>query len=203
MTFLPKIYSITDKRLSGISNLEQCKRLIEGGSKFIQIRDKTARSDEFFESAKRITALASEHNVTIIVNDRVDIALTVGTDGVHLGQDDLPVSKARQILGNDAIIGLSTHTVQQAIAALDQPIDYLAIGPVFATNTKQNPDKVVGLEGVRRVRDVIGDFPLAAIGGINRENLEDILDAGADSVAIVSGILSKPDEISSKFRSLD
>lgn len=200
MLNLPKIYPLTDTNLTGFSHAEQCRRLIEGGAEFIQLREKSALSDDFFESAKEVLKIARIHNVKIIINDRVDIALALKADGVHLGQDDLPPEQAREILGKDAIIGFSTHNIEQAINAEKLPIDYIAIGPVFTTSTKENTEKVVGIEGLREVRKVIGNFPLVAIGGINFQNYREVLDAGADSAAIISGLLSDADNISGNFK---
>lgn len=130
----------------------------------------------------------------------MDIALAVKADGVHLGQDDLPPQYARQILGEKAIIGFSTHNILQAIEAAKLPLDYIAIGPIFSTSTKENPDPVVGLEGLKTVRESIEAFPLVAIGGINSANAKDVLDNGADSLAIISGILREPTKIGQLFR---
>ncbi len=191
----PKIYPITDTRITNLSHAEQVKRLIEGGATFIQLREKYASPKDFYEQAKEALKIARKHDVKIIINDRVDIALALGADGVHLGQEDLPPEFARKILGEKAIIGFSTHNLKQAADAVKLPIDYLAIGPVFATKTKENSDKIIGVEGVRNVHEIIKDFPLVAIGGITAENFQEVLSAGADSVAIISGLLSKPDKI--------
>lgn len=196
---LPKIYPITDAGLTKISHAEQVEKLIEGGAEFIQLREKNASPIEFFESAKAALEIAREHNVKIIINDRVDIALTLKADGVHLGQDDLPPEKAREILGKRAIIGYSTHNLKQAFEVIKKPINYIAIGPVFATKTKENPDEVVGINGLKQIRKKIGEFPLVAIGGINYENYLEVLEAGADSVAIISGILSDSENITQTF----
>jgi thiamine-phosphate pyrophosphorylase len=200
--FLPKIYPITDVRLTKIPHAEQVKKLIEGGAEVIQLREKSASPKEFYASAEEALDVARQHNVKIIINDRVDIALALGADGVHLGQDDLPPEYARKILGEKAIIGFSTHNVEQAISAVKHPINYLAIGPVFTTKTKENPDKVVGIEGVKKVRQAIGDFPLVAIGGINLENSCDVFNIGANSVAIISDLLSDLDKIAERMRLL-
>jgi thiamine-phosphate pyrophosphorylase len=197
---LPKIYPITDSRLSGLSHAEQVKRLILGGAKVIQLREKYASPKDFYKSAEDALRIARENDVEIIINDRVDIALALRADGIHLGQDDLPPEKARKILGEKSIIGFSTHSIEQAVEATNFPINYIAIGPVFATKTKDNPEKKVGLEGVKKVRESIGDFPLVAIGGINAENYLEVLKAGADSVAIISDIISPPDKISQNIR---
>lgn len=193
---LPKIYPITDISISKLSHLEQVKLLIEGGAKIIQLRDKYSSPKEFYESAKAVMDFTREKDIKIIINDRVDIALAVKAEGVHLGQDDLPPIHARKILGESAIIGFSTHNVSQAIEAVKFPINYVAIGPIFATTTKENPDAVVGINGLKTVRAAINDFPLVAIGGITFENYQDIMKNGADSVALISSILQAPNNIS-------
>ena len=198
--FLPKVYPITDARLTGLSHAAQVEKLIAGGATFIQLREKYLAPKDFYEDARRALEIARGAGVKIIINDRVDIALALKTDGVHLGQDDLPPAMARKILGENAIVGFSTHSVAQAVEALNFPIDYLAIGPVFATKTKENPDEVVGVEGVEKVRAAVADFPLVAIGGINSENFVEVLRAGANSVAVIGDLLSRADKISEKLR---
>ena len=200
LTF-PKIYPITDPRLAKLSHAEQVERLIKGGARFIQLREKRASPKEFYDDAQAALEIARKHCAKIIINDRIDIALALKADGVHLGQDDLPPEQARKILGAKAIIGYSTHSIKQAIEAVKLPIDYLAIGPVFATATKENPDALVGIEGVRNVRTAIGDFPLVAIGGITAENFREVFNAGANSVAIIKSILFPTAEISENFQS--
>ncbi len=187
---LPYIYPITDTQVSGISHADQVEKLIAGGATMIQLRDKEASPAEFFNSAREAIRVARKHRVQIIINDRLDIALTVAADGVHLGQNDLPPEKARAILGENAIIGFSTHTIDQAVRATKLPVDYIAIGPTFETNTKLDTDTVIGLEGLRQVRNRIGDFPLVAIGGINGANLRSVFAAGADSAAMIAAIVS-------------
>jgi thiamine-phosphate pyrophosphorylase len=168
----------------------------------IQLRDKNAPAGEFYSEAIKAIDYAHQLGTTIIVNDRVDIALTTHADGVHLGQDDLPPAEARNILGPDAIIGFSTHSVEQAVKAMALPIDYIAIGPIFATSTKSNPDAVVGLDGLRALRSATGEFPLVAIGGIDRANINSVLGAGADSVSMISGLLSDAPEIADRLRGI-
>lgn len=199
---LPKVYPITDTRLSGLSHLDQVIALVAGGASLIQLRDKRASASEFYNSAVEAIDYAHHHGAKIIINDRVDIALASGADGVHLGQDDLGVEHARKLLGPSAIIGFSTHSVEQAIAALKMPIDYLAIGPIFSTSTKEDHDPVVGLEGLRAVRDLDREIPLVAIGGIDRESAPKVIGAGADSLALISDIISEPVEIESRTREL-
>lgn len=196
---LPKIYPITDALLSKISHVEQVEKLIKGGASFIQLREKYASPQEFYKSAESVLKLARKHDVKIIINDRVDIALALKADGVHLGQDDLPPAEARKILGGKAIIGFSTHNIEQAIAAVRFPIDYLAIGPIFNTKTKENSAAVVGLEGLRKMREATGNFPLVAIGGINSENLREVYKVGANSVAIIRSLISDAGKISENY----
>ncbi len=191
-SFLPSVYPITDTRISGLSHLEQVKRLIDGGATLIQLREKNAPSGEFYEQAFRCVAYARSLDARIIINDRVDIALMCDAHGVHLGQDDMPPHAARRLLGPDKLIGYSTHSVEQAAAATALDVDYIAIGPVFATGTKDDPDPVVGLDGLASVRSVTGSVPLVAIGGINAANIVGVLGSGADSAAVISGILADP-----------
>jgi len=156
---------------------------------------------DFYNEAKAALDVARQRGVTVIINDRVDVALALGAAGVHLGQDDLPPGAARKLLGNDAIIGYSTHNVAQALAAAALPINYLAIGPIFQTGTKVNPDPVVGLDGLRAVRKSISSKHLVAIGGITEENAAAAIDAGADSVALISALLSGgPAAIPARYR---
>jgi thiamine-phosphate pyrophosphorylase len=200
---LPKIYPITDRDISGLSHLEQVRRLVEGGTNLIQLRDKAADAGNFYRDVVETISFARPRGVRIIVNDRVDISLAARADGVHIGQDDLPVEHARMLLGGEAMIGLSTHSLEQARAAIHSPVDYIAIGPIFETSTKGAADKVVGLAGLRSVREAVGEFPLVAIGGIDRTNALSVLEAGADSVAVISDLLSDPEDIVARMRSFD
>lgn len=197
---LPRIYPITDTRITGLSHAEQVDRLIRGGAKIIQLRDKSASPREFYDSAKEALDVTRPRSVPLIVNDRADIALALKADGVHLGQEDLPPLAARKLLGEAAIIGLSTHSVEQAKIAAQQPVDYIAIGPVFPTRTKNDPDNVIGLAGLRAVRDAISGKPLVAIGGINADNIGSVLEAGADSAAIIAALLTEPRDIQTRMR---
>jgi thiamine-phosphate pyrophosphorylase len=199
---LPKLYPITDARLSGLSHAEQVRRLCAGGATFIQLREKHLTPREFYSEAEEALHVARSCGVRLIVNDRVDIALALKAYGVHLGQDDLPPAAARELLGERAIIGYSTHTVEQATKAARLPVDYIAIGPIFETNSKENPDAVVGLEGLRRVRQAVGKIPLVAIGGIKRESVLETLAAGADAVAVISLLLDGQAEIEDRTREI-
>jgi thiamine-phosphate pyrophosphorylase len=195
---LPRIYPLTDVRLTGLSHAAQVDLLREGGATLIQLREKHMSAREFYHQAKA----CARPGVQLIINDRVDVALAVGADGVHLGQDDMPPEPARKLLGPKAVIGFSTHDVEQAIAATKLPIDYLAIGPIFATNTKTDTAPVLGLDGLRAVRRAIAAFPLVAIGGITHANARAVIEAGADSVAVISALLADPTRIPHTTRSL-
>ena len=148
--------------------------------------------------------MAGRLNVPVIINDRVDIAMAVGAAGVHLGQDDMPPAAARKILGDNAIIGFSTHNLAQACAASMLPVDYIAVGPIFPTSTKEDPEDLVGLAGLAEIRRAIGYVPLVAIGGITEQELRPVLAAGADSVAMIAAIISPCDIVSRlcRFRQL-
>jgi thiamine-phosphate pyrophosphorylase len=187
---LPRIYPITDQQLSGLSHAEQVALLAEGGATLIQLRDKTSSPREFFREAARALIVARRLGVRIIINDRVDIAFALSADGVHLGQNDIPPEAARCLLGGKALIGFSTHTLQQALAAIQQPVNYIAFGPIFPTSTKKNDsDPVVGLESLAKVREVV-KIPLVAIGGITEKSAGGVFQAGADSVALISALVA-------------
>jgi thiamine-phosphate pyrophosphorylase len=199
---LPAVYPITDTRLSGLSHAEQVTRLIHGGATLIQLRGKDTASREFYHQAEAAFQVARNHNAKLIINDRVDIALALKADGVHLGQSDLPVEAARRLLGEDAIIGFSTHNIIQAKLAATMPLDYIAFGPIFQTSTKENPDPVAGLAALREVRASIGSLPLVAIGGVNLINAAEVLGAGADALAMISELVAGPAGIEENMRKI-
>ena len=199
---LPRVYALTDVQLSGLSHSEQVELLSSGGASLIQLREKRMPALGFYEQAKAARAVAERSGVKLIINDRVDVALAIGAQGVHLGQDDLPPEAARKLLGAAAILGYSTHNVDQALEAVKLPIDYLAIGPIFPTTSKPDTFPVLGLEGLRAVRRAIGEFPLVAIGGITHANARDAIEAGADSVAVISALLADPNRITEATRRL-
>ncbi|MBA3767609.1 MAG: thiamine phosphate synthase [Acidobacteria bacterium] len=202
MISLPKLYPITDVRISGLSHAEQVARLGAGGATLVQLREKHLSPREFYDEAQRALRVARELGVRLIINDRADIALALHADGVHLGQNDLAPEAARRLLGEEAIIGFSTHSLEQAREAARLRVDYIAIGPIFNTSSKENPDPPVGLDRLIRVRQTVGSIPLIAIGGITRENAREVLDAGADAVALISALLTHPDEIEERTRAL-
>lgn len=192
---LPKIYPITDTKLSGLSHAEQVARLIEGGATLIQLRDKHAAPRDFYREAAAALQVARDHHARLIINDRVDVALALKADGVHLGQKDIPVGAARRLLGQEAIIGLSTHNLRQATLATAERVDYLAFGPIFQTSSKQNPDPIAGLIALRKVSAIKGSLPLVAIGGITLSRAPEVLNAGADALAVIAGLVSDPTNI--------
>ncbi len=194
MLQLPRLYAITDYQLSNLAHEEIVQLMLAGGARWIQLRDKEASAREMLEAARRCLALTREAGARLIVNDRVDIALTAEADGVHLGQGDLAVEEAREILGEKKIIGISTHSIEQVREALDTSADYIAVGPVYPTSTKANADPVVGLELVREARR-LADRPLVAIGGITLDRAPEVIAAGADSVAVISALYPWPEKL--------
>jgi thiamine-phosphate pyrophosphorylase len=190
MMTLPRVYPILDteslERL-GIGIEAAAAALIEGGAGILQIRHKAHWSRGMFQCAQEVARLCRESGTMLIVNDRADFAMLLGA-GLHVGQDDLPPRDARRLMGPDAVIGFSSHNVAQLCAAGGEPVDYVALGPVFGTSTKRNPDPVVGVLEVRRCRELL-QKPLVAIGGITLENARAVWEAGADSVAVIAGLL--------------
>jgi len=201
-SFPSKLYPITDRQISGLSHAEQVARLSAGGARLIQLREKQLAPREFHREAEEAIRVARTAGVQIIINDRVDIALALKADGVHLGQDDLPPEAARRMLGPDAVIGLSTHNAEQVQRAATLPIDYIALGPICATQTKVNPDAVVGLNELRRLRTLVGSIPLVAIGGITAENGTEVISSGADAVAVIGALLREATTIAERTRDL-
>ena len=199
---LPKVYPITDTNLSGLSHAEQVDRLIAGGAVLIQLRDKRAAPSSFYRQAEAALQIARKHNVRLIINDRVDVALALGADGVHLGQTDIPVEAARCLLGERAIVGISTHNLAQAELAATMPVDYVSLGPIFNTSTKENPDPIAGLEMLRAVRIIVGALPVVAIGGITLANSKEAWEAGADAVSSIAALVSDPLKIPENMRQM-
>lgn len=197
-----RVYPITDRQLSGLSHAEQIVKLSKGGATVVQLREKIDSPAKFYDEAKAALQAAREHKLALLINDRVDIALALKVDGVHLGQDDLPPAAARRILGPRAIIGFSTHNLQQARHAAYMPVDYVAIGPIFATATKRSSNPAVGLENLSLVRQAVGTLPLVAIGGITAENMDRVLNAGVDAVAMISDLWTPSEETNHKIQRL-
>jgi thiamine-phosphate pyrophosphorylase len=173
------------------------RALIAGGATLVQYRNKHGSAREMLSQARELRRACSR-DVKLIMNDRADLCLAAGFDGVHVGQDDLSAEAARAIVGDQGWVGVSTHNVEQLREADARPVDYIAIGPVFATATKANPDPVIGLEGVRAARRLTRK-PLVAIGGITRANCRAVVEAGADSVAVISDLLREPSKAVEEF----
>ena len=197
---LPHFYPILDAGLllqAGLSIETFARELREAGIRFLQYRDKEASDEVLLERAAILRRIFPSDS-RLILNDRVPLVLSAGYDGVHVGQDDLSPEEARALLGPEVIVGVSTHSERQLVSAADSPADYIAIGPVFATSSKQVPDPVVGLQGVRAAR-ALTDKPLVAIGGITRANCAAVIEAGADSVAVISDLIQSPGKSVEEF----
>jgi thiamine-phosphate pyrophosphorylase len=183
-----RLYPILDASVETLDALTFRVRLLaRAGCRLVQLRAKDLSGEEFHRWALAAREASRECGIRLIINDRVDVALLVGADGVHLGQDDLSPEGARAILGPSAIIGLSTHDVEEALRAATAPVDYLAIGPIFETSTKASGRSTLGVEGARAVRAVV-DKPLVAIGGITLASAPALLAAGIDGLAVISAL---------------
>jgi thiamine-phosphate pyrophosphorylase len=190
---LSRFYAIIDpSQTGGRSPLEVCEVLLGAGVRLIQYRDKQASSRALFENSRKLAEQVRRGGGLLVVNDRADVAWAAGARGVHVGQEDLPVGLARRIIGPDGIVGYSTHDLAQLAEADGSSADYVAFGPVFPTRSKEKPDPVVGLEGLRAARQATHK-PLVAIGGITLGTARAVLEAGADSLAVISDLLSAPD----------
>jgi len=184
-----RLYAIADASFGDCVRLAEA--LFAGGARLVQVRNKKAGAREFLSQVERILSFAPSDG-RVVVNDRVDVALLAGAAGVHLGQTDLPPAAARQILGPGRIIGFSTHDLEQAVEADSLPVDYIAVGPVFETSTKDNPDPVVGVEKLAIICRAVKK-PVVAIGGITLDNAKAALSAGATSVAVIRDLLAHED----------
>ena len=178
---------------AGWTPIDLARAYLDGGATLIQLRAKQLGSAALLDLTDAAVRLAHPYHANVIVNDRADIALISAAEGVHVGQDDLPPEAARRLLGEGAIVGLSTHTVAQVEGALREPISYLAVGPVFGTRTKDTGYIAVGLELVGAAAQLAGTMPVVAIGGITLENARSVIDAGAAAVAVISDLLGGND----------
>jgi thiamine-phosphate pyrophosphorylase len=185
---LPRLYVILDAALLKIPAKECAKSLVDGGVRLIQYRNKRSSGRELFETSRELATFLNPLGVQFIVNDRADVVALAGAGGVHVGQDDLGVEQARMVVGDGKWVGMSTHNAGQFRGALETSADYIAVGPVFVTGSKENPDPVVGVGFVRETRGIT-DRPIVGIGGITLERAAGVIEAGADSVAIISDIL--------------
>ncbi|MFH1201615.1 MAG: thiamine phosphate synthase [Candidatus Omnitrophota bacterium] len=183
-------YFITDSRLSRRGNISDVKNALKVGVKIIQYRDKCACTKEMFDEALKLRKICK--NITFLINDRLDIAVAVGADGVHLGQDDLSYSVARKILGKNKIIGVTVHNLKQAREAQRMGADYLGISPIFSTGTKKDAGIPVGVELLKEIKRCVS-IPIVAIGGINLSNAHRVIQAGTDGLCAISAVVTKPD----------
>ena len=189
---LPRLYVILDAALLSQPDTQVARDLADAGVRLLQYRNKAASSRELLERSRTLAAELLRREVAFLVNDRADVAALAGASGVHVGQNDLGVEAARSLVGPGKWVGVSTHNLEQFQAAAGTSADYLAIGPIFATSTKANPDPAVGIETLRQARRLTGK-PIVAIGGITLERAAEVVAAGADSVAVVSDILRAAD----------
>ena len=199
MISLPRLYAILDRSCFPDQNslLDCAKELAAGGVTLLQYRNKKDDARLILEDAQVLKRIVGS-SVKLIMNDRADLCLAAGYDGVHVGQDDLSPDGARKVIGRDLWLGVSTHNPEQVCEADQTSADYVAIGPVFPTSSKTNPDPVIGLEGVRRARSLTRK-PLVAIGGITRSNCRSVIEAGADSVAVISDLVKEPRKSAEEF----
>lgn len=190
---LPRLYAIIDaQQIAPQSPVDVASALLAAGVRLIQYRNKEGGARDLYQAAIGIGEIAKKFDAKLIVNDRADVALAAGSDGVHVGQQDIPPAAARRLLPAGSIVGISTHSIAQLQAASQEPVDYIAFGPIFPTTSKSNPDPTVGLDGLSAARKA-ARRPLVAIGGITIDNARSVIAAGADSVAVIGGLLSAPD----------
>ena len=198
---LPRFYPILDTEIAlrrEIDPVDAAEQILGQGARIIQFRHKGFLSREALACLEKIAELAQAAGAMLVVNDRADLAKLFGA-ALHLGQDDLPPSVARRVIGADATVGFSTHNEAQLRAACTEPVDYIALGPIFGTVTKDNPDPTVGLDELRRLRP-ISNRPLVAIGGIRRANARQVLEAGADSVAVIGDLFPEDGNIGARTK---
>lgn len=183
------IYAITDSECANNKNfLTYCEELLQGGAKIIQYREKSRDMKKLFKEAKELRELTQKYNAIFIVNDHLDIALLVDADGIHIGQDDLPISEVRKVLGKNKIIGISTHNLQEAEDAVKNGADYIGVGPIFHTDTKKDAGNPLTLKFLEEVEANI-TLPYTVIGGIKEHNLDEVLSRGAKSVCLISELI--------------
>jgi thiamine-phosphate pyrophosphorylase len=196
---LPRLYAILDRTFFSDSErlCSTAEELLAGGVTLLQYRDKSGNARQMLEQARALKRRLGG-SVKLIMNDRADLCLAAGFDGVHVGQEDLSAESARKVIGESLWLGVSTHNPEQVKEADKTSANYVAIGPVFATGSKANPDPVVGLEGVRNAR-ALTRKPLVAIGGIDRANCRAVIEAGADSVAVISDLMREPKNAAEDF----
>lgn len=187
-----RYYFITDRGRSKQGNVEDVRAAIQGGVEIVQYREKHLPIRDQIQEALHLRVLCRENGVVFLVNDRVDVALAVEADGVHLGQEDMPLAFARRLLGEERIIGITVATVKEALDARRHGADYLAVSPIFSTQTKEDAGQAVGLGRIREIRLQV-DLPIVGIGGIGLQNARQVIEAGADGVCAISAVVGKED----------
>lgn len=186
------LYLCTDRDLMSTDTIEEAvEQAVKGGCTVVQLREKDCSSLEFYETALRVKKITDEYKIPLIINDRVDIALAVNADGVHVGQDDLPAASVRRILGGDKVIGVSAGSVREAVIAREDGADYLGVGAMHATSTKTDAD-VTTVEELKKIREMV-DLPIVAIGGMNKQTLPELKGTGVDGIAVVSAVIAADD----------
>ncbi len=187
------VYLVTDRGLCRKRSLQDIVlQAVQGGAAYVQLREKDLSTRDFVEEAIAVKKLLLPFHVPLIINDRIDVALACGADGVHIGQEDMPYATARKLMGQEAIIGLSVETWADVEASQNLDVDYIGVSPVFATPTKTDTKEPWGLEGLRKIKS-FSRHPLVAIGGINESNARTVVKAGADCLAVVSAVCSADD----------
>ena len=187
------LYLVTDRSLSkGRTTLDVVRQAVAGGVTCVQLREKHCSTREFMDQARALQPLLKDQRIPLIINDRLDVALAVGADGIHLGQQDMALADARKIVGQTMVIGISAESVADAIRAEQQGADYIGVSPVFATPTKTDTAEALGLEGIQKIRRAVA-IPIVGIGGVNQRSAAAVLGAGADGIAVVSAIVSADD----------
>jgi thiamine-phosphate pyrophosphorylase len=184
-------YLVTDSGLSKKGTLSDVRNAVEAGCRIVQYREKDKSTKEMVEEAFLIKE-ACRGKAIFLINDRIDVAMAVDVDGVHIGQDDMPIRLARQLLGNDRIIGLTVHDLREALQAEREGADYVGLSPIFGTSTKKDAGGGIGPERIREVKDALS-IPVVAIGGINRENCVSVIQGGADSLVAISAVVCSED----------
>lgn len=187
------LYAVTDRRWLGEGErlYDQVKKAIEGGTTFVQLREKDLDPDHFLEEAKELKALCKEYNVPFVINDNVEIAVAMDADGVHVGQDDMEAGDVRSRLGDDKIIGVSAHNVEEALLAQERGADYLGVGAVFPTGSKDDVN-VLDHQTLKEICEAV-DIPVVAIGGISKENIDQLAGSGVCGIAVISAIFAQED----------
>lgn len=186
------LYLVTDRGILGNKNLYvSIEQAIQGGVGLVQLREKNTTSREFYDIALRVKKITEKYNIPLIINDRLDIALAIDADGLHIGPDDIPITVARKLLGSDKILGASTSNLNEALEAQNQGADYLGVGAMFPTKTKEDTESV-SIKNLELIRSSI-QIPVVGIGGINESNAKEVMSTGVEGIAVVSAILGKDD----------